>query len=77
MKKPIPARAGAVIDASKLIDGCDQDLGDRRTEALGGSAKLIKEADPDVVEEWKWRGIPVWSHAGVICTGETYKATVK
>src|ERR1043165_2719153 len=52
-------------------------LGDWRADALAGVRSRIREADPDVVEEWKWRGVPVWSHAGIICTGETYKNIVK
>lgn len=62
---------------SDLIDGRIADLGDWRGETLARVRRLIKDADPEVVEEWKWRGVPVWSHAGIICTGETYKAVVK
>jgi len=62
---------------SQLIDARIKELGDWRGETLARIRKLIKQADPDVVEEWKWRGVPVWSHAGIICTGETYKAVVK
>jgi hypothetical protein len=62
---------------SQLIDARIKELGDWRGEALGRVRALIKEADPDVVEEWKWRGVPVWSHDGIICTGETYKSVVK
>ncbi len=62
---------------SQLIDARVKELGDWRGETLGRLRALIKQADPDVVEEWKWRGVPVWSHAGIICTGETYKAVVK
>jgi hypothetical protein len=62
---------------SRLIDERIAELGDWRGEMLGKLRALIKEADPDVVEEWKWRGVPVWSHDGLICTGETYKAVVK
>lgn len=62
---------------SKLIDGRIKELGDWRGDMLGRIRALIKEADPDVVEEWKWRGVPVWEHDGIICTGETYKAVVK
>src|SRR5262245_32082209 len=62
--------------ASKLIDGRIAELGDWRGEALARMRKLIKDADPGVVEEWKW-GVPVWSHDGIICTGETYKSAVK
>src|SRR5574339_669892 len=63
--------------ASKLIDGRIKELGDWRGKLLGRLRALVKEADPDVVEEWKWRGVPVWSHDGIICTGETYKNVVK
>ena len=63
--------------ASKLISKRIADLGDWRGETLGRMRKLIKQADPDVVEEWKWMGTPVWSHAGIICTGESYKSVVK
>jgi hypothetical protein len=62
---------------SRLIDARIKELGDWRGEMLARVRSLIKQADPDVVEEWKWRGVPVWSHAGIICTGETYKAVVK
>lgn len=62
---------------SKLIEGRIKELGDWRGETLKRIRALIKEADPDVVEEWKWRGVPVWEHDGIICTGETYKAVVK
>ena len=60
-----------------LIDGRIKELGDWRGDMLGRIRRLIKEADPEVVEEWKWRGVPVWSHDGIICTGETYKSVVK
>lgn len=62
---------------SELIDARIKELGDWRGEMLGRLRSLVKEADPEVVEEWKWRGVPVWSHAGIICTGETYKNAVK
>lgn len=62
---------------SALIDARIKELGDWRGETLARVRKIIKQADPDVVEEWKWRGVPVWEHAGIICTGETYKAVVK
>ena len=62
---------------SQLIDGRIKELGDWRGELLGRLRAVIKDADPDVVEEWKWRGVPVWGHDGIICTGETYKAVVK
>lgn len=63
--------------ASKRIDKRITELGDWRGETLSRMRKLIKQADPDVVEEWKWMGTPVWSHDGIICTGETYKSAVK
>jgi hypothetical protein len=63
--------------ASQLIDARIEELDDWRGKMLGRLRTLIKEADPQVVEEWKWRGVPVWSHAGIICTGETYKNVVK
>ena len=62
---------------SQLIDARIKELGDWRGETLARVRSLIKQADPEVVEEWKWRGVPVWSHAGIICTGETYKNVVK
>jgi hypothetical protein len=62
---------------SQLIDARIRELSDWRGETLARVRTLIKEADPEVVEEWKWRGVPVWSHAGIICTGETYKNVVK
>jgi hypothetical protein len=62
---------------SKLIDARIAELGDWRGKLLARLRGLIKDADPEVVEEWKWRGVPVWSHDGIICTGETYKAVVK
>jgi hypothetical protein len=64
-------------DASELIDARIAELGDWRGETLARVRALVKEADPEVVEEWKWRGTPVWSHDGIITTGETYKAVVK
>jgi hypothetical protein len=62
---------------SKLIDARIEELDDWRGDMLGRLRALVKEADPEVVEEWKWRGVPVWSHDGLICTGETYKSVVK
>ncbi len=62
---------------SQLIDARIEELDDWRGELLGRLRALVKEADPEVVEEWKWRGVPVWSHDGIICTGETYKNVVK
>ena len=74
MKKSQPKSAESPSD---LIDARIEDLGDWRGEMLTRLRALIKQADPDVVEEWKWRGTPVWSHNGLICTGETYKKVVK
>jgi hypothetical protein len=62
---------------SRLIDKRIKELGDWRGKTLAHVRALIKQADPEVVEEWKWRGVPVWSHDGLICTGETYKSVVK
>jgi hypothetical protein len=62
---------------SQRIDGRIEELSDWRGETLARVRKLIQQADPEVVEEWKWRGVPVWEHAGILCTGETYKAVVK
>ena len=62
---------------SELIDARIKELGDWRGEMLARIRKVVKQADPDVVEEWKWRGVPVWYHDGMICTGETYKNVVK
>ena len=64
-------------DAARLIDGRIEELGDWRGEALARVRALIKQADPDVVESWKWRGVPVWEDSGIICTGESYKNLVK
>jgi hypothetical protein len=64
-------------EASHLIDARIQELGDWRGETLARIRALIHEADPEIVETWKWRGVPVWEHAGIVCTGETYKAVVK
>ena len=75
MKKA--AAKTAATSPSKLIDGRIKELGDWRGELLARIRALIKAADPQVVEEWKWRGVPVWSHAGIVCTGETYKSVVK
>ncbi|MFE0755509.1 DUF1801 domain-containing protein [Inquilinus sp. NPDC058860] len=69
--------ATAEASPSRLIDARIEELGDWRGETLARVRALIRQADPEVVEEWKWRGVPVWSHAGIICTGETYKAVVK
>ncbi|MDP3660545.1 DUF1801 domain-containing protein [Phenylobacterium sp.] len=67
----------AAENATQLIDARIKALGDWRGETLARVRALIHEADPEVVEEWKWRGVPVWSHAGILCTGESYKAIIK
>ena len=69
--------AQGAASPSQLIDARIAELGDWRGETLARVRRLIREADPEVVEEWKWRGVPVWSHAGIVCTGETYKTVVK
>jgi hypothetical protein len=73
------AKSGSQGDKSpsELIDSRIEELGDWRGETLGRLRALIKEAEPDVVEEWKWRGVPTWYHDGMLCTGESYKAAVK
>ena len=73
---PSQPRKGSGASAGRLIDARIKELSDWRGEMLARVRSLIKQADPEVVEEWKW-GIPVWSHAGIICTGETYKNVVK
>src|SRR5262245_45799990 len=72
MKTPVP-----VESAPALIDEKIKELGDWRGKTLAKVRELIHEADPEIVEEWKWRGTPVWSHGGIVCTGETYKNVVK
>jgi hypothetical protein len=72
-----PVAAQKSKSPSELIDTRIKELGDWRGEMLSRLRALVKEADPEVVEEWKWRGVPVWSHDGMICTGETYKNVVK
>src|SRR6516164_8571696 len=74
MKKSATAKSES---PSRLIDARIKELDDWRGKMLSRVRALIKQADPEVVEEWKWRGVPVWSHGGIICTGETYKAVVK
>ena len=69
--------AAKLPDASKLIDARIKELGDWRGTMLAKVRKTILAADPEIVEEWKWRGVPVWSRGGIICTGETYKSVVK
>jgi len=71
------SKEGKGDSPSQLIDARIKELSDWRGETLARVRMLIKQADPEVVEEWKWRGVPVWSHAGMICTGETYKNVVK
>jgi hypothetical protein len=75
--KPGPKQGKGGVSPSRLSDARIKELGDWRGETLARVRSLIKQADPEVVEEWKWRGVPVWEHAGIICTGETYKAVVK
>ena len=77
MKKSGAKEAIGAASPSRLIDARTAELGDWRGETLARVRALIKQADPEVVEAWKWRGVPVWEHAGIICTGETYKAVVK
>ncbi|WP_237143368.1 DUF1801 domain-containing protein [Phyllobacterium zundukense] len=72
-----PKQGDGGASPSQLIDARIQELSDWRGEMLARVRSLMKQAEPDVVEEWKWRGVPVWSHAGIICTGETYKSAVK
>jgi len=76
MRKAV-ATATGTSSASDLIDGRIAELGDWRGETLARVRTLIHEADPAVAETWKWRGVPVWEHDGILCTGETYKAVVK
>jgi hypothetical protein len=71
------AKRGAEKTPSELIDERIEELGDWRGETLARLRALVEEADPDIVEEWKWRGVPTWYHDGIVCTGETYKAVVK
>jgi hypothetical protein len=77
MKKSGSKEGKAEDSPSRLIDARIKELSDWRGETLARVRALIKQAAPEVVEEWKWRGVPVWEHAGIICTGETYKAVVK
>jgi hypothetical protein len=72
MKRPVPAES-----ASNFIDAKINELGDWRGETLAKVREIIHKAEPEIVEEWKWRGTPVWSHGGIVCTGETYKKVVK
>jgi hypothetical protein len=77
MKKAASQKTTNSPSPSQSIDGRIKELGDWRGKTLSRIRALIKQADPEVVEEWKWRGVPVWSHDGLICTGETYKNVVK
>src|SRR6201982_1976448 len=78
MRSQVKKKVTSKTDSpSQLIDARIKELGDWRGDMLARVRMLIKQADPEVVEEWKWRGVPVWSHAGIICTGETYKSIVK
>ncbi len=72
MKKPVPVQS-----PSRLIDERIKELGDWRGKMLAKVRQLVHEADPEIVEEWKWRGTPTWYHGGIVCTGETYKTVVK
>ena len=76
-QKPASQKPASQKSPSQLIDAKIKELDDWRGETLSRLRALVKEADPEVVEEWKWRGVPVWSHDGLICTGETYKSVVK
>jgi hypothetical protein len=79
MKKSATTKGATTKEESpsRLIDARIKELGDWRGKTLSDVRALIRQADPEVVEEWKWRGVPVWSHDGIICTGETYKSIVK
>jgi hypothetical protein len=77
MKKRGTNQGAAAGSPSQLIDARIAELGDWRGETLARVRSLVRHADPEAVEEWKWRGVPVWSHAGILCTGETYRNVVK
>lgn len=77
MKKSATTTGELHANPARLIDARIEELADWRGKTLSHIRALIRQADPEVVEEWKWRGVPVWSHAGIICTGETYKSVVK
>lgn len=77
MTKNNSAKADEDQNPSQLIDARIKDLADWRGETLAKVRAIIRQADPEIIEEWKWRGVPVWSHTGIICTGETYKSVVK
>ena len=76
-RKSSPAKPSPELSPSRQIDGRIKELGDWRGEMRGRLRAIIRQADPEVVEGWKWRGVPVWEHDGIICTGETYKSVVK
>jgi hypothetical protein len=77
MKSPVPVKPSSALPASALIDERINELGDWRGKTLAHLRQLIHDADPNIQEEWKWRGTPVWSHDGIVCTGESYKQVVK
>jgi hypothetical protein len=77
MKKPVPEESASAFIASGFIDEKIKQLGDWRGKTLAKVRAIIHAADPEIVEEWKWRGTPVFSHGGIVCTGETYKNVVK
>jgi len=77
MKGPIPVESTSALSPSELIDERIKDLGDWRGKMLAKVREIIHKADPEIVEEWKWMGTPVWSHGGIVSTGETYKKVVK
>src|SRR6476660_2873487 len=77
MEKSNPKQDTGGASPSQLIDARIEELGDWRGETLSRVRDLVKQADPEAVEEWKWRGVPVWYHDGIVCTGETYKSVVK
>jgi hypothetical protein len=77
MKETVPVESASAVIASGFIDEKIKELGDWRGKMLAKVRKIIHEADPEIVEEWKWMGTPVWSHGGLVCTGETYKNVVK
>ena len=77
MARKVASGTAPGVPPAQLIDARIRDLGDWRGETLARVRALIRQADPEVVETWKWRGVPVWEHAGIICTGETYKTYIK
>src|ERR1700722_3426117 len=77
MKRSVPIESASAVPASAFIDAKINELGDWRGKMLAQVRAIIHKADPEIVEEWKWRGTPVWSRGGIVCTGETYKSAVK